>query len=307
MEVKARACRPWDIEVLSLQLLIAAVATGAIYALIATGLNLIYGTMRLLNVAHGDIAMIGAYATYWALTLFGVSPIISIFAVILVLAMIGWGAYDLLFRRVLKGGKSGDRAEANSLLVFFGISILLENATAFFFGGSARAYQYADTILHFGDATILASRLIALIASIVACAGILVFFRVTHVGLAVRAIIQSRDAAQLVGVDVDRIYRLSFSLGFGLAGLAGALISLYSQIWPFMGFSFTIVAFVVVILGGLGNIFGGLVSALLFGILETFGVAWVGANYRSLLVYGAFIAVLIVRPQGLLGARGTAK
>lgn len=292
---------------LSLQLLTAAVATGAIYALVATGLNLIYGTMRLLNVAHGDIVMVGAYATYWALTLFGVSPLFSMFAVAGALALVGWGAYDWLFRRVLQGAANQDRVESNSLLTFFGFSILIENVTALLFGGNARAYQFADTLLNWGDVTILASRLIALLGAVGASLSVLLFFRLTRIGLAVRAIIQSRDAAQLVGVDVDRIYRLTFALGFALAGFAGALVSLYSQIWPFMGFSYTIAAFVVVILGGLGNIFGGLLSAMLFGILETVGVAWVGASYRSVLVYGAFIAILMLRPQGLLGARSTAR
>jgi branched-chain amino acid transport system permease protein len=293
--------------VFSLQLLIAAIASGAIYALVATGLNLIYGTMRLLNIAHGDIVMIGAYATYWLLALFHLSPIISIFVVTPAMAMIGWSLYDLLFQRVLQEKRSSDRIESNSLLVFFGISILLENVTAYLFGGTARAYQYADVVVSWGTITLLANRLIALIGSVTACLAILLFFRFTRVGLAVRAIIQNRDAARIVGVNLDHIYRLSFALGFGLAGLAGALISIYSQIWPFMGFSYTIVAFVIVISGGLGNILGGLLSAILFGLVETFGVAWAGASYQSLLVYGIFVGILLLRPQGLLGARGTAK
>lgn len=291
----------------SFQLLVAALVTGAIYALIALGLNLIYGTMRLLNVAHGDLVMLGAYAAFWSFSLLKISPLIALPFIGLLAAGIGAIAYLLLFQRFLRAGARSDRVESNSLLAFFGLSIAIENLTSMAFTGNSRAYQYLDFVVHIGEVSILGNRLAALIVALALCTGLLAFFRFTTIGLAVRAIIQSREAAQIVGVDVHKVYLLTFSIGFGVAGMTGALISLFSQIWPFMGFSYTVTGFVVIILGGLGNIYGSLIGGLLLGVLETFGVTFVGANYRSIMIYGVFIVILIVRPQGLLGAKSTAQ
>jgi branched-chain amino acid transport system permease protein len=293
--------------VFSFQLLVAALVTGAIYALIALGLNLIYGTMRLLNVAHGDLVMLGAYAAFWSFSLLKISPLIALPFIGLLAAGIGAIAYLLLFQRFLRAGARSDRVESNSLLAFFGLSIAIENLTSMAFTGNSRAYQYLDFVVRIGDVSILGNRLAALIVALVLCIGLLAFFRFTTIGLAVRAIIQSREAAQIVGVDVHKVYLLTFSIGFGVAGMTGALISLFSQIWPFMGFSYTVTGFVVIILGGLGNIYGSVIGGLLLGVLETFGVTIVGANYRSIMIYGVFIVILIVRPQGLLGAKSTAQ
>jgi branched-chain amino acid transport system permease protein len=122
-------------------------------------------------------------------------------------------------------------------------------------------------------------------------------------GMSFRALIQSKNAAQLVGISVDRVHLLSFVCAFGLAGLAGGLVSMYSQVSPFMGFPYTVAAFVIIILGGLGDVFGSLLGGLILGILETFGVAWIGATFRSVLIYGVFIAIILWRPQGLLRSR----
>jgi branched-chain amino acid transport system permease protein len=293
--------------VFSFQLLVAALVTGAIYALIALVLNLIYGTMRLLNVAHGDLVMLGAYAAFWSFSLLKISPLIALPFIGLLAAGIGAIAYLLLFQRFLRAGARSDRVESNSLLAFFGLSIAIENLTSMAFTGNSRAYQYLDFVVHIGEVSILGNRLAALIVALALCTGLLAFFRFTTIGLAVRAIIQSREAAQIVGVDVHKVYLLTFSIGFGVAGMTGALISLFSQIWPFMGFSYTVTGFVVIILGGLGNIYGSVIGGLLLGVLETFGVTFVGANYRSIMIYGVFIVILIVRPQGLLGAKSTAQ
>jgi branched-chain amino acid transport system permease protein len=134
-----------------------------------------------------------------------------------------------------------------------------------------------------------------------ACAACVVFFRYARSGMAMRAIIQQRDAAALVGINVDRINRQVFAIGFALAALAGALISMTQEISPFMGFPFTISAFVIIILGGLGNITGSIIGALILATVEVYGVAILSPSFRSILVYGVFIAVLLLRPQGLFG------
>ena len=286
---------------LSGQLLIAALGLGALYALVALGLNLIYGTMRLLNVAHGEILMLGGYVAYWAATSLGIGPLAAIPLAMALAAALGAAIYRLLFRRVLRRTRVLARIEANSLLVFFGISVIIQNLTALDFTANDRSYVYLDRIVQFGDVSVAANRLVSLAIALAACAACLAFFRLSIAGLAIRALIQQRDAAALVGINVDRVNLQVFALGFALAALAGVLVSMGEQISPFIGFPFTISAFVIVILGGLGNLYGGILGALILAVVEVYGVALTSASFRSILVYGVFIAILLLRPAGLLG------
>ncbi len=294
-------------DLLSGQLLVATLVLGAIYGLVALGLNLIYGTMRLLNVAHGEILMLGGYLAYWSFTLTGVGPIYSMFVAMVLAGLLGAGVYYFLCRRVLRTSQLVEQVEANSLLVLFGISIILQNVIALSFTATARAYPYLDQIIRFGTFQVTANRLVVLAIGLAVCFACVVFFRMSMTGLAIRALIQQPDAAALVGIDVERTRLISFSLGFAIAGLAGCLISMLEQVTPFMGFPFTIAAFVVIILGGLGNLFGGLAAALLLAVIEVYGVALTSTSMRSILIYGVFIGVLILRPQGLFGGRKVAR
>ncbi len=294
-------------DLLSGQLLVAALVLASVYGLVALGLNLIYGTMRLLNVAHGEILMLGGYLAYWSFTLTGVGPIYSMFVAMVLAAGLGAGVYRYLCRRVLRASKLVAQVEANSLLVLFGISIILQNVIALSFTATARAYPYLDQIIHIGTFQVTANRLVVLAIGLAVCGACIAFFRMSMTGLAIRALIQQADAAALVGIDVERTRLISFSLGFAIAGLAGCLISMLEQITPFMGFPFTIAAFVVIILGGLGNLLGGLAGALLLAVIEVYGVAVTSTSMRSILIYGVFIGVLVWRPRGLFGARGVAR
>lgn len=292
---------------LSGQLLFAALITGALYALIALGLNLVYGTMRLLNVAHGDLVMIGAYVAFWGLTLFGLSPIIGLALAAAAGALLGWLTYLGLFRRLLASPQLMRRLEGNSLLLFFGISVILQNLASLAFTASARGYQFMDQVYRFGDVALTGNRLFVLVVSVAICAAVYLLLRFHVFGLAIKALIERRDAALIVGVDIDRVQVAAICLGFAIAAIAGVLVSTTEQISPFMGFPFTISAFVVIILGGLGNITAGLVAGLLLGVLEVYGVALTSAAYRSVLIYGVFIAILLIRPQGLLGRRSVVR
>ena len=287
---------------MSSQLVIAALVSGSIYALIALGLNLIYGTMRLLNVAHGDFVMIGAYCAYWCVKLIGVSPLLAMLVAIPLTAGIGVVLYFGIFRMAMRSREFVERIEANSLLIFFGTSVIVENLTALAFTPNQRGYRYQDGIVEFLGAVVPVNKLIVLAIAAAVCIGAVVFFRISTLGLAIKALIQQREASALVGIPVARIDLICFCLGFAVAGLAGVLISMTEEISPFMGFPFTVVAFVVVILGGLGNVTGSLFGGLLLGVLETFGVALTAPSYRSIMIYAVFIAVLIFRPQGLFGS-----
>ena len=293
--------------ILSGQLLAAALVTGALYALTALGLNLVYGTMRLLNVAHGDLVMIGAYVAFWAFTLLALSPLLSLLGSAALAALLGLALYYGLFRRLLDGGKAAQRLEANSLLLFFGVSVIVQNLAALQFTSTPRGFQYLDEVYHFGNIAVTGNRIAAFLVAIAICLGVMAFLRFHVTGLAIKALIQRRDAAAIVGVNIERVQILTLCLGFATASVAGALVSMTEQISPFMGFPFTIAAFVVIILGGLGNITGGIAAGFLLGLLETYGVALTSSAYRSILIYGVFVLILLVRPQGLLGGRRTVR
>ena len=283
------------------QLLFAALVTGSVYALVALGLNLVYGTMRMLNVAHGDLVMLGAYAAYWAFSIGGISPLVAAPVVACLGAALGWGLYRGLFRRLLAVAPSdAGRMEGNSLLLFFGLSIILQNAAAMLFTPNNRAIQYLDEVWRVGNVAMTGNRIATLLLAGTTCIGIALFLARSTAGLAMRSVIERREAAFIVGVDVDRVQWGSFALGFASAAMAGVLMSMLEQFSPFSGFPFTIAGFIVIILGGLGNVMAGLVAALLLGVIETYGVALTSANLRSVLLYGCFVAALLLFPNGLL-------
>jgi branched-chain amino acid transport system permease protein len=200
-----------------------------------------------------------------------------------------WASHEHLLARI----------EANSLIIFFGVSIALQNIAALAFSANPKSYHYLDQIVRVGNASFAAHRLFSLGVGGAACIGCLLFFQFSRTGLAIRALLQQRSAAALVGIEADRINRVVFALGFAMAGLAGCLVSLTEPVSPFGGFSFTISAFVVIILGGLGNLTGSLLGGLILGFIEVYGVGLTSSNWRSIIVYGLFVMMLLWRPQGL--------
>jgi branched-chain amino acid transport system permease protein len=294
---------------LSGQLLFSALVIGSLYALIALGLNLVYGTMRMLDVAHGDVVMLGAYAAFWGFSLIGLPPLVAAPLVAAAGAGIGLLLYRGVFRRLLAQATpaTAGKLEGNSLLLFFGLSILIQNVAALAFTPNNRAYAALDAVWHVGGVAMTGNRLATLVVAGGCCIAVALFLSRSVAGLEMRAVIERREAAAVVGVDVDRVQRTSFMVGFGSAALAGVLMSMLEQFSPFSGFPFTIAGFIVIILGGLGNVTGGLLAALLLGVIETYGVALTSANWRSVLLYGTFVGALLLFPNGLLARRATAR
>lgn len=290
-------------ELLSPELLTAACTVASIYALVALGLNLIYGTLRLLNVAHGEIMMIGAYLSYWMFANWQIGTLTSMLLAMVVAGLLGALCYRLLFSKTEQSRRLSSRLEGNSLLVFFALSVILQNLGSLVFTPSPRSYSYLENLVNLGGVTITGNRLVIVAVSVVVTSLVLLFFRYSLQGLAIRAMIQQRDAASLIGINIERTKMTVFCIGFALAGLAGSLISMTDSITPFSGFSYTMAAFIVVILGGLGSIGGGLIGAVLLAVVEVYGSALTSPAYRSILLYGVFISILFIRPQGLLGRR----
>jgi branched-chain amino acid transport system permease protein len=246
--------------------------------------------------------MIGAYVAYWGISLLSVGPLISAIATMPIAMALGAVIYFGIFRRAMRSPEFMERIEGNSLLVFFGVSVILQNMASLLFTPNQRGYRYQDEIVHFIGATVPVNKLIVLAIAAAVCVAAVLFFRISTLGLAIKALMQQREASALVGIPLTHIELASLCLGFAAAALAGVLVSMTEEISPFMGFPLTVTAFVVVILGGLGNVLGSLIGGLLLGVLETFGVALTGPSYRSIMIYAVFIAVLLLRPQGLLGA-----
>ena len=284
-----------------LQIIFTGLIMGGIYALIAVGLNLIYGTMRLLNIAHGELIMVGAYITYWLYMLYGVSPLLSMVLVVGLSAIIGLLVCLFIFLPIIKTSKSVTVLESNSLLIFFGLSFIFTNAASLLWTADIRGYSYMTKVVHIAGVPLMYNRLVALAVALLVCFFCYILIQKTMLGKAIRALIQDREASQLVGIDTNFIYLFSFSLGFAMAGLAGCLLSMFYEITPFMGLPYTIIAFIVIVLGGLGNILGSLLGGFLLGLLETIGVSVTSPGLRPILSYSVFILIILIRPKGIFG------
>jgi len=291
-----------DLSVI-LQVLTIGLTAGALYALIALGLNLIYGTMRLLNIAHGELIMIGAYITYALFTGMGLSPLLSMFLVMALSVAFGLILCGAIFLPIIKTSTSGGGLEASSLLIFFGLSIILTNVACLVWTADIRGYAYLTGIVSIAGVSIMYNKVVAFGMALVVCVGCYLLLQKTMLGLAVRALIQDREAARLVGISTSLVYFFSFGAGFAMAGLAGCLLSMFYEITPFIGMPYTIVAFIVIVLGGLGNLMGSLIGGFFLGLLEAVGVSLTSPGYRPILSYAVFMLVILLRPEGIFTKR----
>jgi branched-chain amino acid transport system permease protein len=287
-----------------LDVAITGMVMGGIYALIAVGLNLQYGLMRLLNVAHGEAVMVGAYLTYWLYTRYALPPFLSLLVTGPVIFLLGLGCHRLLLRRVLEGAASADAIESSSLLISFGLVFILQNLVLLVWGGEIKGYTYFNAAVQLGGSFYAANRLVACGIAAVLCLGFYGCLQYTASGRAVRALMQDRLGAELLGIRVRRMHAFCFGLGLALAGITGTLLSMVFDLTPDMGLPYTVTALIVIILGGLGNILGSLVGAVCLGLLEALGEHVFGPNLKTIIIYVAFMTILLLRPRGLLGTKG---
>ena len=282
-----------------LELAATGLITGGIYAVVAIGLNLQYGLMRIMNISHGEFLMLGAYFTWLAHTVLKVNPLVFVPVVALLLFLIGLAVYRLCFRRIARTSPSVDVIEARSLLVSFGLMFLVQNAAYLAWGADLRGYSFLDQTVEVGSARFTANRLVVFAFALGASLVLIGILRYTLIGKAVRAMMQSPTGAQLVGIDTAVLHPAVFGAGLALAGVAGALLSMVYEISPAMGEPYTVTALIVITLGGLGSTVGALLGGLLLGLVEAFGMHFTSPSLKMLLSYGVFIAVLLARPKGL--------
>jgi branched-chain amino acid transport system permease protein len=272
---------------------------GGLYALIAVGLNLQYGLMRVLNVGHGEFLMIGGYVTYLLHVHHGWNPLATLWLSGPLLFAGGFAVHTLLFRHLLRLRRSREEMEANSLLLSFGLLFILQNTALLLWQADIRSYQYLDRPLHVLDAVFPANRVVAFGVALLVTILLFALLRGTLAGAAVRALMQDAIGARLTGLPVARIHALCFGLGAALAGLSGSLLSMLFPLEPTIGLPYTITALIVIILGGLGSITGSLLGGLLLGVVESVGVFLTAPALRMVLTYGVLALILVLRPYGL--------
>lgn len=274
---------------------------GGTYALIAMGLNLQYGMARIMNLANGEMLVAGGFVAFWLWTGSQISPLLTAFIVAPVAFLMNWLIYMVFLRPLVKRARSRGQLEVDSILTTFGLSFVAVGLMLALFGGDYFSYSYLSTPLNiFGD-TYGANRVAAFLAAVVICGLLWLWLSRSRTGMTIRAISVAPDSARLVGIDVRRTAALAFALGGAVTATGGTLISTFLTLDASTGVIFTLKALVIVIMGGVGDVRGTIVAALLLGLLETFVARLIDPGLTLAAAYLLFVVILLFRPQGLFG------
>jgi len=269
---------------------------GSVYALIAVGLSLIFGVCGIVNVAHGDFVMLGAYATFGAWSLFGINPILALPISMLLLFIFGTAVGHFLIRFVSTKGLMP------SMMLTFGLSMVIWNTAESLFTPQFRSVDYMSEPVNIGFVTASGSYFIAGALSLALLFSLFAVLRWTNFGKAVRAIAQNRDLALACGIQVKRIEAITFGMGAALAGACGTMVAMVWTIFPQMGMGYLSKAFAIIVIGGLGSIPGAFLGAFIFGLAESIGTHFVSSRLAQVLPFAIIILILAVRRRGLLSA-----
>jgi branched-chain amino acid transport system permease protein len=274
------------------------VMLGGLYALVALGLTLIFGVMRIINFAHGSLMMLAMYATFWLATRAGLDPYLALGVTVPGGFLVGWGLQRLAIAPVLGA------PEHNQLLMTLGLALFLDNLALALFTADPRTLltAYSATTVALGPVRLNLPRLLAFAGALGITAALAAFLKLTVLGRALRAAAEERDGAALVGIPVRRMYALAFGLGSACVAAAGTLAVPFFYVSPEVGNTFVITAFVVVVLGGLGSFPGALLGGLAVGVVESLGGLFLHGSLAQIGIFLLFILVLLARPTGLLGA-----
>lgn len=281
---------------LIIQILINGVLLGCMYGVAALGLSLIFGSMRIIFIAQGSMLILAAYASFWVFKYFGLDPFLSLIFTVPVFMVLGWAMYWGMFRRIVNSPNS-------SIILAFGIMAFLENGMSVLWSPSARAVgtSYAGTSFGFWGLNISISRLMVFGLCLVITVVVYLFLKKTMWGKAVRGAALDMKACALMGASPLKISALTFSIGIGLAAVAGACTSVTFAFDPYFGFIFSTKAMIAVAFGGLGNVPGAVVGGIILGVLEALGAYFISPGMADAVAYIAFLLVLIFMPEGLFG------
>jgi branched-chain amino acid transport system permease protein len=285
------------------QNLVYGILLGALYGLAAVGIAMVFGVTKFLNVAHGELLMFGGYGCYWLFKLLGLDPFLSLPLTILFLLLIGVVLYQLLFVRMVKLPE--EEKIKTTMLIGFGLTLIFQNTALLLWTADDRgittAYSGASFILL--GVRFPYVRIAGLVISLVCLFALQQFLRRSYTGKAIRATVEDWEAASLAGIDVRKVYLISFLLGTALAGVAGALVSVSFSVEPSMGMHWTLKSLIVMVLGGVGNFMGTFVGGILLGATESLTAFFISSNYRQVVGLILFLLILIFRPQGLFGRK----
>jgi branched-chain amino acid transport system permease protein len=270
---------------------------GGLYALIALGLSLVFGVMKLINVAHGDLVLFSSYFAYAAMTILGIDPILSLVIGMPLLCVMGFA-----IQKYLMGRAFGISMEA-PLIIAFGISLILQNLTQIIWSPMSRGLTTSYTLgsITLGDIHVPTAYILDFIAALVVMLVFREFLRRTYLGKAISAASQDRRGAQLMGINTGRVYAFAFAMAMATAAIAGVFLGLTFPFTPTSGVSFLIIAFGVIIIGGLGSLVGTFIGGMVLGLAQTLGGYFLGAAAQMLFAYLIVLVVLAVRPQGIFG------
>ena len=283
------------------EFLINGISLGSVYAIIALGYTMVYGIAKMLNFAHGDVIMIGAYTVLTALTGAGVNPIVAILIGMVVCTVLG-----IVIEKVAYKPLRGASSSLAVLITAIGVSYFLQNIALLVFGADTKFFvnviDVPSVSLAGGQLTITGTTIVTIIVCIVIMISLMLFVNRTKAGRAMRAVSEDRGAAQLMGVNVNATISLTFAIGSGLAAVAGVLLcSAYPSLTPYTGAMPGIKAFVAAVFGGIGSIPGAMVGGILLGIIEILGKAYISSQVADAIVFAVLIIVLLVKPTGLFG------
>ena len=283
--------------------LINGLSLGSVYAIIALGYTMVYGIAKMLNFAHGDVIMIGAYIAFLSMTNAGLSPLIAI-----LISMVACTVFGLVIEKVAYRPLRNASSSLAVLITAIGVSYLLQNVALFFFFANAKTFptiiSWKGLTLAGGKLTISGETIVTILVCIIIMVFLMLFVQKTKPGQAMRAVSEDRGAALLMGINVNGTIALTFAIGSGLAAIAGVLLcSAYPSLTPYTGAMPGIKAFVAAVFGGIGSIPGALIGGLLLGIIEIFGKAYISSQMADAIVFAVLIVVLLVKPTGLLGKK----
>lgn len=279
------------------QAVVSGVLMGGVYSLIAAGFTLVFGVMRIVNFAHGELVVAGMYTAFWLLTIIGINPVVAIAVAVAIVMLLGMVLHISVFRPLL------NTTENMQMAATIGLSIILQNVALFLFSSDPKALNapWSSDALTVGAVRLPAGRSIAFLASCIVLLLLYVALRFTELGKALRAAVDNRDGALLVGIPVGRLYGVAFVLGTLCAGVAGIVTLPFLFITPTAGLDFTMRSFAIVVLGGMGSISGAVLAAFLVGLVESLGTLFLPTSATVGLTFGILIITLLLRPSGLLG------
>ncbi len=279
--------------------LVFGILLGGIYGLVSIGLNLIFGVVRIVNFAQGELVMFGMYGSYYAYAQFGINPYLSVLVVAPLVGLLGMAIQRLVIHPLRDEPNMQIFATFGLLILFQNIMLAVSRGEAYSIGG-----QVGSTVLAVGDLKISVVRLVTFVAVTLITIGLHLFLSRTMAGKSIRAVTQDKRAARAMGINVERTFLITFGLGAALAGMAGAMLTPIYSITPAVGGNFILAAFAVVVLGGLGSVWGAYIGGLIVGVVEAFAGYYIDPALKNAIWFIIFLAVLIVRPAGLFGQVG---